>query len=62
MSIIDGFFVALLGVFFLILMVYTLGDLARDLGYYRKKHRNVVPLKKRQKGIRDEIKPKINRN
>ncbi|MDK2868256.1 MAG: hypothetical protein PWP51_2725 [Clostridiales bacterium] len=46
MSIFDGIFIGLIVLFFVMVMLYVLGDLFRDMGYYRRKQKNVVALTK----------------
>lgn len=74
MTIVDSIFIGVLGLFFLILTLYTLGDLFRDLGYYRRKQRNVVklnqkgkqnkhlPALRKKKGFENEVKPSARRD
>jgi len=54
MSIIEVFFIGLIILFFIMVMLYSLGDLFRDMGHYRRRQKNVVSLKKHQQSQRDK--------
>jgi hypothetical protein len=55
MSIVEIFFIGLIILFFIMVMFYSLGDLFRDMGHYRRRQKNVVSLKKNLKSQQDSI-------
>jgi len=54
MSIVEIVFIGLIILFFIMVMFYSLGDLFRDMGHYRRRQKNVVSLKKHQKSQQDK--------
>jgi uncharacterized membrane protein len=61
MSIIDGIFIGLIVLFFVMVMFYVLGDLFRDMGYYRRKQKNVVSMTNRKRMTSDRHTPNTQR-
>lgn len=45
MSIVEGIILGLVILFFAMVAFYSLGDLFRDIGHYRRKNKNVVNMK-----------------